>query len=229
MGLVGLLLMAGLIAHALWRVRNRTLIEFRICQNTDLILFSDFGEPPQFAMWLEDPENNRLKTVFVTHRSATGDWEGKAECPAALPRWFEIYRKEAGHPGLPTLESPAPDAVTGATPKSENFAWAVEVEPGSRWICWIEVNIAADYNEAFQEYDEAAQRMDTHQDGQPSLVYRGEIMADVGASVVPERYGYTAPDTNAGEVRQDLDVITTAAEVFRAVEISVVRPRITLF
>lgn len=228
-GLVMFLLAAVLVAQAYWRVWGRTLVEFRICQNLDLILFSDFGEPPQFAIWLEDPVNSRLRTVFVTRRSATGDWEGKAECPGALPRWFEIYRQETGRPGLPTPEAPASDAVTQATPKAEHIAWAVEVEPGSRWICWLEVNLAADYNEAFQEYDEETGTMDTDKSGQPSILYRGEIVAEAGARVRPEPYGQKRLDSAEGAMQRGLGDITSATEIFKSVEIRVVRPRVTLF
>ncbi|MBN2309496.1 MAG: hypothetical protein JXR94_11025 [Candidatus Hydrogenedentes bacterium] len=230
---VGVLLVCGvagaLVAQAYWRVHGRTLLEFSICQNTDVILFSDFGEPPQFAIWLEDPVANRVQTVFVTRRSATGDWEGKAECPGSLPRWFEIYRQESGRDGLPTPEAPAPDAVSGATPKGEHFAWAVEVEPGSAWICWIEVNLSGDYNAAFQELDEATGRMDTDQSGQPSLLYRGEIVAECGAVAHPELYGYAAPGGTLGEVKRDFDGLTSAQDIFESIEIRAVRPRVTLF
>lgn len=225
----GVLIAAGLVGWAYWRVHGRTLIEFRIYQNSEMIQFSDFGEPPQFAIWLEDPETDRLQTVFVTRRSATGDWEGKAECPAALPRWFEVYREETGKDGLPTPDAPAPDAVTGATPTAGQFACRIEVEPGSRWICWIEVNIAADFSEKHPQYNEQTGIEDTHMSGQPSLLYRGEVEAVVGAQITPAPYGQTLPDTLRGEMKASLDDITTARDIFTSVEIRVIRPPVKLF
>jgi len=228
-GLAGVLVLAVLVARAVLRVRGRTLIEFRIFQNVELIRFSDFGEPPQFAIWLEDPVGGRLRTVCVTRRSATGQWEGKAECPSALPRWFEIYRQETGRTDLPTPQAPAPDAITAATPKAGQFAWRVEVEPGSHWLCWLEVNLAADFNEAFQRYDEETGSEDTHLSGQPPLLYRGEVSAVVGRRVVPEIHGQTIADTFTGEVARELKGVTTAKDIFKSVEIRVVRPPIKLF
>ena len=228
LAVAALLLAAAVVGRAYWRVAGRTLLEFRICQNTDMILFSDFGEPPQFAAWLEDPDTGRLRTVFVTRRSATGDWEGKAECAAALPRWFEIFKKETGRPGLPRPDAPAPDAVTMPTPKAEHFGWSVEVEPGRRWVCWIEVNLAADYNETFRQHDEETGLEDTDQMGQPSLLYRGEITAEVGERVSPTEHGVAGADGTA-EVRRSVAALTTAKAIFKSIEVEVVRPDIVLW
>lgn len=205
------------------------VLEFRIQQNMDQILFSDFGEPPQAAIWLEDPATGRLRTVFVTWRSGAGEWKGKSECPAALLRWFEIYRKETGRKGLPTPQRPAPDAVTKATPLKEHFTVKAKVQPGTRWICWLEVNISADFNEHFQQYNEQTQTMDTHFSGQPSLLYRAEITANAGERVVPALYGYTEPDSPTGKIVRDLRPITTARDLYKSIEIRVVRPRFRLF
>jgi hypothetical protein len=222
------MILGVLVLRAYWKVRGRTVMEFRITQNTDLILFSDFGEPAQFAIWLENPYTGLLRTIFVTYRSATGDWEGKAECPAALPRWFEIYQKEMGVKGLPGPGAKAPDAVTGATPRGEDFARSVEIEPGSRWICWIEVNISADYNAFFQRLDEAQGVADTDQSGQPSIIYRGEITANIGSRLTPELYGSTVPGSQ-GMIDRNLEEITTAKDIFRSIEISVIPPALKLF
>lgn len=226
--LLAFALLAGVVvARAYWRVHDKTVLAFHICQNTDLILFSDFGEPPQFAIWLEDPESGTPRTLFVTRRSGTGDWDGKAECPASLPAWFVVYKRETGADSLPTPDAPAADGVTGATPKSEEFAWFAEVEPGSKWICWIEVNISGDYNEAFVELDPETGYMDTDKSGQPSLLYRAEIEAAPGAVVTPELHGHA--ETGTGRVERELDSITTAKEIFRDIEIRVERPRVKLF
>ena len=198
-------------------------LELRFRQNMDLILFSDFGEPAQMAVWLEHPETGHVRTLAVTRRSARGDWKGKSECPAALPRWFEVYRRETGRKGLPTPQAPAPDAVTRATPTTERFVWTADVEPGSRWVCWVEVNISADFNAAFPKLDEATQRMDTHFCGQPSLLYRAEVVAEPGARVLPALWGRTVRDTATGETSRDLKGITSAKNILAAIEVRVVR------
>ena len=155
----------------------------------------------------------------MTRRSGTGVWEGKAECPAALPRWFRVYEKETGRKGLPTPKAPAPDAVSGATPKSEHFTWRAEVERGSRWVCWIEVNLAADFNEAFPRYNEATGEMDTHDSGQPPLLYRAELLAEPGRRIVPKLWGYVVPGSRGKHVERDLSRITTAKDIFRSISI----------
>jgi len=198
------------------------LVEFEICQDMDLIRNSLFGGPPQFAIWLEDPVGHRLQTVFVTYRSAAGDWVGKLECPAALPRWFEVFKEETGSSALPSLDNPAPDAVTGATPKVERFTTSVAVEPNSRWICWIEMNLAGDFNEAYQHRNAEEKTIDVHFSGQPSLIYRGEIKATPGEKIVPELYGQVVVDAPNGETVQLVsDGVTTARNIFKSIEIRV--------
>lgn len=224
-GLVVLAFVDALVPGVSSGAHDKVAIEFRIRQNMELILFSDYGEPPQFAVWLEDPAKRRFRTVFVTRRSGTGTWEGKVECPAALPRWFEIHRKETGRKGLPTPKAPAPDGVSGATPKSERFNCDVEVEAGGRWICWIEVNISADFNETFRLYNETTGMMDTDHCGQPSLLYRAEVTANAGTTVVPQLWGYAKPGSRTGEIERNLEPITTAKDIFQAIEIRVVRPK----
>ena len=216
-----------LASHAIYRTRGRVMIEFDIHQNMDSILMSNFGEPPQFAIWLEDPISGRLKTVFVTYRSATGDWEGKLECPAALPRWFNVYQQENETTTLPRLNNPAPLAVTGATPKVEHFKIRTEIEPGSQWICWIEVNLAGDFNAEFQQYNEEQGSTDIHFSGQPPLVYRGEINALVGETIEPALYGHAISD--GSQIGPITSGITTAKDIFKSIKIRVIKVTPTLF
>jgi len=200
------------------------LIEFDIHQDKDLILLSVFGEPPQFAIWLEEAESHRLQTVFVTYRSASGEWIGKTECPAALPRWFEVFREETNSTGLPTFDNPAPDAVTGATPEVEHFQTRVEVKPGSRWICWIEMNLSGDFNDKYRGHSKEEKTLDLHFSGQPPLIYRGEITAIPGEYVVPELYGQSVLDSPSGETVQPVsDDVTTARDIFKTIDIRVIR------
>ena len=201
---------------------GRTVLEFDIHQYKDLIVITPFSEPPQYAIWLEDPVSHKLQTISVSYRSATGDMVGKAECPACLPRWFEIYEQETGNVGPPTQDSPAPEAITRATPQDENFKIRYEVEPGSRWICWLEMNLAGDFNEKYQEYDPEAKTVDWDYDGQPSLIYRAEITATPGKEFVPQLYGQATLEGKI--VRPVSDDVTTARNVFKSIKIRVVRP-----
>jgi hypothetical protein len=212
-----------LTAIAFFRTRGRTLIEFDIHQNMDVIAESVFGEPPQFAIWIENPETHRTHTVFVTYRSATGEWIGKTEVPTALPLWFEVFKKERNRPDLPSPKDPAPDAITGATPKADHFRIRVEVKPGSKWICWIEVNLAGDFNAKYQEYGRMSSPADMHFSGQPPLVYRAEIEAKIGQEVSAKLDGQSVVGTSRIEpVSPD---VTTAKDIFKSIDIRVVAPK----
>ena len=149
-GLLIILIIAGLIVIRTW---GRTLIQIDIHQNKKIIHLSNFAEPPQFAIWLENQATKELKTVFVTHRVAKGDWEGKANVPVALPQWYKLFRGNK-NPGEGAEQNKKSDLeISGATPKSDYFSIRVEVEPGSEWICWIEMNLAGDFNDAFPEIE----------------------------------------------------------------------------
>jgi len=216
------------VCRTIYRTQGRVMLEFDIHQNPDAILFSAFGEPPQFAIWLEDSQTGHLQTVFVTYRSATGDWVGKVECPDALPRWFEVYKQEMNTTTLPRLNaSSAIIAVTGATPQAEHFKIRAEVPPGSDWICWIEVNLAGDFNAAYRQYDEDLQTVDIHFSGQPALVYRGKIHAVTGEEVEPELYGQSSVENPV--VRPVSTGVTTAKDIFQSIHIRAIKPNPKLF
>jgi hypothetical protein len=42
------------------------------------------------------------------------------------------------------VENEEYSAVLGATPKDDYFSIRIEVEPGSEWNYWIEMNLAGD-------------------------------------------------------------------------------------
>ena len=202
------------------RCRQRTcgdcVLQFRIEQNREMILFSRYGNPPQFAIWLEECETGAERTVFVTYCSGTGKWKGKFECPSSLARWYGVFQRENGCKSLPGPKGAAPDAVTGATPESAAFEHSVRVESGRQWVCWVEVNMSADFNETFVESNERTGEVDTDQCGQPGLLYRGVITAEPGAAVELTPYGYSLFD---GSIERDLSVITTAKNIFKSVQV----------
>jgi len=92
--LAGVIIAGGLVFYAFARTWHKTDIEFRIHINEKLVKESTFGEPPTFAIWLEDPQTGSTHTVFVTSRAGRGDWEGKSSVPVALPKWFQVNEKE---------------------------------------------------------------------------------------------------------------------------------------
>lgn len=218
--LSGLIILAGLIIYAYARTWNKAELEFKIHINEELILQSVYGESPTFAIWLENPDTGDSKTIFVTNRAGKGDWEGKVEVPTALPKWQSIADKERQ-----TEQSDIEvDAVTGATPLPGYFVTRVRVKPGSKWNCWIEMNLAGDYNQHYKEFDEIEKKTDEFGDGQPAIVYKTYIEAAMGNIVAPEVVGMSILNEK-GEIIQPLEGITTALEVFDEITIAIVKPK----
>ncbi len=199
-------------------------IEFTIHINEKLVQESVFGESPTFAIWLEDTKDGMKQTIFVTRRAASGDWEGKARVPVALPRWYQVYQEENKVDDLPTFEKPAPLAISGATPKPGYFKTRARVDPGSKWICWIEMNLSGDYNEFYKEYDQEKNIEDEFGSGQPALLYKAEIFAIEGTVVNPEIEGMSVSNSNGDILIQPLEGITTADKVFDELSIAIVKP-----
>lgn len=222
------LLIGSMFAHAYIRTFGRVQLEFDIQQDKELILFSDYAEPPQFAIWLEDPDTGRFQTVFVTHRSAQGQWDGKSECPGSLPLWFEIFKREFSTDTLPGISKTAPIAITGATPQAEHFKIRAEVPAGSNWICWIEVNLAGDYNEHFNTASGNPNAI-IDESGQSSIVYKVQISCIEGTVLTPQIAGYINITKDYDQMIQPLEGITTAKDIFKSIKIKVIRPNAYLF
>lgn len=218
--LSGLFIAGCLVFYAYARTWGKTDLEVKIHINEQLILQSVYGESPTFAIWIENPETKETQTIFVTKRAGLDDWEGKAAVPTALPQWDGIGKKEKqadkGDMGI--------DAASGATPKPGYFTTRVRVNPGSKWICWIEMNLSGDYNEHYPEYDEVSKKNDDYGTGQPALVYKAYIEAEKGNTVVPEVVGMSLLNKD-GEIIQPLKGITTALDVFDEITITVVKPK----
>lgn len=179
---------------------------------------SAWGDPPQMAVWLEDETGANIRTVAVTHRTGAGDWQGKIECAVALPIWVGYYNRETGTQGPPTWDHPAPDAITCATPRATLNA-SIQVPCGTRWRCFIEVNVSGDYTASFPRFSEDG-RLDRYGNGQPSIVYRGSIEAVGGATSRPELWGRTDQHTPCDTVSTDLSRITTARGLLRTMSVS---------
>jgi hypothetical protein len=221
-GIFLVIIIAGILIAKTW---GRTLIQVDIHQNKELIYLSTFAEPPQFAVWLENPETKELKTIFVTHRVAIGDWEGKANVPVALPAWFRQFRGNANPGKGPGPAKGSDMAITGATPKADFFSIRVEVKPGSKWICWIEMNLAGDFNDSFPEFNFETLKEDEFSCGQPALLFKAEITAQEGMKFTPVLSDQSIWENGVARIEPVSDGVTTAKNVFDKMEISVIRPK----
>ncbi len=198
---------------------GRAVISFVITQDPAVYERSAFGEPPQIGIWLQHAETGEIRTVFVTQKTGTGKFDGKAGVPVALPAWVTAYRTESGRTDFPTARNPVVDAITGPTRAEAQLRAHVTVSKGSRWFYFVEVNVAGDYNHAFPHFHEDGQ-FDPDGNGQPSLVYRGEIVAHAGESGSPELVGRTEQLFFTNTVEADLTGITTARQLLRSIVVS---------
>ena len=217
-----LVVVAGSVAgFVIWRTKGRVQVEFNIHINKNEIYLSTYSEPPQFAIWLENPQNGQCQQVFVTYRVSRGDWEGKADVPVALPRWKTVFRDG----GAKNLRSDEEIAVSGATPKDEYFRVRAEVPPGSEWICWIEMNLAGDYNEYYPQFNTLTLQEDEFACGQPALLYRIEIKADEGLKYTPEIAFMSLWEKGKNRLAPLDETITTAQNVFDEISIVIIKPK----
>lgn len=166
------------------------LFEVSFQVDPEIYGLTDWAEPPQFALWLENHTTREIKTIFVTHRTAKDDWEGKASCPVALPFWVSKFKQEYTRERGPSFMHPVPDAYTGATPKSD-FNQKFGISDGD-WHCYLEVNVSGDYNDLYKRYF-PEEWVHDYGNGQPSIVYRSK---DIVSNEV------TRPFVVIGQTRQ---------------------------
>lgn len=192
---------------------EKVRLVFNIHQERDIYDRSTYGEPPQFAIWIEDPAHQTVKTIFVTHKTGTGDFEGKVECPVSLPVWIGVFREETGRDDFPIPWEPVVDGLSGATPKIEDIQISVDVNLGIDWFYYIEVNVAGDYSRSFP-YVSSKKQIDNHGNGQPSIIYKGKINSTIGESSIPEVIGRSDQYYFTTEVNADTKEIDSANKVF---------------
>ena len=213
---------AGSVAgFVIWRTNGRVQVELNIRINQNEIYLSTYSEPPQFAIWLENPRNGQCQQVFVTYRVSRGDWEGKSDVPVALPRWKAVFRDG----GVQNVRSDEEIAISGATPKDEYFRVRAEVQPGSEWICWIEMNLAGDYNDFYPQFNQLTFQEDEFACGQPALLYRAEIKADEGLKYTPEIAFMSLWEEGKNRLASVDETITTARNVFSEISILMIKPK----
>jgi len=192
---------------------EKVRLVFNIHQEQDIYDQSTYGEPPQFAIWIEDPAHQTVKTIFVTHKTGTGEFEGKVECPVSLPVWIGVFREETGRDDFPIPWEPFVDGLSGATPKIEDIQISVDVNLGIEWFYYIEMNVAGDYSRSFP-YVSSKKQIDNHGNGQPSIIYKGKINSTIGELSIPEVIGRSDQYYFTTEINSDTKEIDSANKVF---------------
>jgi len=190
---------------------------FKMSINRNVYIYTNYGEPPQIAIWLENPDTSFYRTVWVTHRSGKNDWSGKVECKVALPFWN--FRRQVDKQSQ--LPVPVADALTGATPKSGELLAKITVPVNTSWLYYIEVNASGDYNENFPYWSDMG-LPDNDGNGQPSLIYNGTITAQPGSTSVPKLIGRTDQWSAFSTLYTDIDKITSAKRLVENLSVEVI-------
>jgi hypothetical protein len=190
---------------------NQASLEFYIEINRDVYQKTNFGDPPQLAVWVENMDSPVIQTVWVSYRTAKQEWKGKIECLISLPYWESRTTQERQDPGI--------DAVTGATPNGGPMSASIMVPRNSQWTYYIEVNASADYNNTFSYWSHDG-LPDSEANGQPSLVYSGQIIANGNSKSKPTLIGRTDQRHVVSEIFADLNNITTAKNLIGKIEVT---------
>jgi hypothetical protein len=174
--------------------------------STRILLFITIPIHPQIACWLETPEGAYVDTIYATAKGAKKDfYSAPAGRPEALPVW---YHRQAAHPA-------SVDAISGATAAgaAEHVAkLPIDLSPG-RYVAFLEVNRSYDYNGRYTKQDSGV-------NGQPSIIYRAEIVVGSASSMgVFSPIGTGSVDGSNGNITPGLDGITTALTLIDKAEI----------
>jgi len=189
---------------------NLVVLEFDIEIFREIYQKTNFGDPPQVAVWIESVDSSVVKTVWVSYRTAKQEWKGKIECQISLPYWEWRTTQERQDPGI--------DGVSGATPKGGVMSTSISVPRNSHWIYHIEVNVSADYNKTFSYWSQEG-LPDSDANGQPSLVYAGQIFANGMSKSKPVLVGRTDQRRIVNKLLTDLSGITSAKNLIGNIEV----------
>lgn len=193
---------------------NLSKIEISFEVDKDVYIMTDYGEPPQIAVWLEYPDSTFYKTVWVTRRTGKNDWKGKVECPVSLPYWNRRKSNETD----PGFWEKVVDAISGATVAEGLIKKSVNVKKGSEWSFYIEVNASGDYNQYFKYWSDN-DIPDTEGNGQPSIIYSGKIKTDTTNHIVPIIIGRTNQLSDIDSVYSDISKITSAKSLIKNIKV----------
>ncbi|MBW7991059.1 MAG: hypothetical protein FVQ84_13730 [Planctomycetes bacterium] len=200
------------------RNTEQVMLKFDLKLDPDIYTKSHYKKPPQFAIWLEQANKGTIRTVWVTSKTGSGSWGSNVVRTVSLPYWISRWNKETQGRTYPTLENPVINAVTGATPKID-FTAEATVPAKSLWNYFIEVNVSGDYNDAFPVTRKDG-KQDRQGNGQPSIIYKGEITSSPGQRSNPKLIGRTEQFQNVKNIITDLKGITTAKDLFSTIEVS---------
>lgn len=173
---------------------------------------------PQIAVWLEDADGRYLETLYVSGKSATGNYSGgKNRRPGALPVWSHARGvKSADGLFMPDQETAVVDGLSGATPLT-SFSVHSRYPDQADLKIMIEVNKSFDANDHFNREnfpDDAVYAKSPN--GQPSLVYAAALKPEPSV-VLARLLGHGHISGADGKINPDISNVTTALRIFKGV------------
>lgn len=186
---------------------------------------------PTFVIWIEDMNENYLKTIFVTESYASGVYgykmigdsiwvkeSGKSIQPAALPYWTNKKGLINNKSIMPTPENPFVDAFTGATPTSK-FTLTDKAIEIPKYKLLVEVNQTWDWNDFWTNNKFPTCNAYKHS-AQPSVVYSVTVNS-IDSVYYLNPIGYGSPKGENGKLSTDLSSLTTALEIFSTIKLTI--------
>lgn len=187
----------------------------------------------QLAVWVENDKGEFIDTVYISRKTAQkglGNRKGELDDMmggarlSMLPVW--AHRRGVDYGGgnyYPPKNKPLPDAVTSASPDAGKFVreWkpSEKLKPG-KYYFYVEVNESFDDN---GHHDYSWYR------GQPSVVWKGEIIVGKKASAgsaatgMAKIIGHGHIAGADGSINPDVSTLTTALKLIDKAEV-VYRP-----
>jgi hypothetical protein len=204
--------------HAAPADSNHMYVKFSFEINKELYQKTNYGQPPQIAIWIENIDSSDIRTVWVTHRTAKQEWKGKIECPVSLPLWESRTIGARKDFGTDYLDESGIDAVTHATPTEGYIEAKISIPKYSNWRYYIEVNVSADYNKIFSYWSKEG-LPDSEANGQPSIIYSGQITALTNSLSIPVLLGRTRQRRTDHQILKDISGITTARNLLKDLKV----------
>lgn len=171
----------------------------------------------QMAIWIEDSEGHFIETLYVTEaigRKGLGNAYIKLlgftvrAAPESLPVWAHTRNVRYGDSYYPSKNEPLPDAITGATVKSNRFiktftvsAQRLQKLSDNHMVCRIEINAA--------------------RDGVPSMVFECNVPDSPGVADRFTFVGYGDNKGRNGEVSSNADSDAKTSDYLKRLTVAV--------
>lgn len=221
-------------------LQANTEVHYKIIQTNQELDGKDLGievlmgkpsHTPTLAIWVEDARGNYLQDLYVSQKLAKEEFinfEHKRR-PEALPVWSHRRAVQADD-GLfvPDQKNPIADGMTGATPTT---SWILQSQIGSSIDSirvFMEINQSYDWNAYY--HPEAFPTDPIYSGpgkvGQPALIYGTRTFSLKEAGIEKMRLlGRAHHSGQDGEIRTDLEQMTTALAMVNRVLVEVPEPK----